>query len=227
MSTPHILIVEDEVKIADVIRDYLNRYGYKTSWLNQGTGVAGFVKDKKPDLVLLDIMLPGMDGIEVCKDVRSFSQVPVIMITARVEEVDRLIGFELGADDYISKPFSPRELVARVKAVLKRSSAYPEDKEIVHGPIRINDNTRQVSVNGEGIKLTPNEYGLLMVMVKHPGHVFSRTDLLNQVQGYKYEGYDRTVDSHVKNLRKKIAQVLPDLDVISSVYGVGYRLNQL
>lgn len=226
MNTPHILIVEDEVKIADVIRDYMNRYGYKTSWLNQGSGVTDFVKDKRPDLVLLDIMLPGMDGIEVCKEIRGFSQVPIVMITARVEEVDRLIGFELGADDYICKPFSPRELVARVKAVLKRSSAYPEDKEIVYGPFKINDSTRQVIVNDEDIKLTPNEYGLLMVMVKHPGHVFSRTELLNQVQGYRYEGYDRTVDSHVKNLRKKIARVLPDQDVISSVYGVGYRFNQ-
>ena len=174
MTEPLILIVEDEVKIADVIRDYLNRYGYRTSWLNQGKSVAAFVKEKKPSLVLLDIMLPEKDGIEVCKELRTFSQVPIIMITARVEEVDRLIGFELGADDYICKPFSPRELVARIKAVLKRSTSLPADPEIICGPITINDSTRQVTIGDQEIKLTPNEYGLLMVMVKHPGHVLLR-----------------------------------------------------
>lgn len=227
MNDQTVLIVEDEQKIAELVRDYLNRFGYKTVCIDKGDKVIGWVREKKPDLILLDIMLPGMDGIDICKEIRKFSQTPIIMITARIEEVDRLIGFELGADDYICKPFSPREMVARVKAVLKRSTFLPQGEELVMGPVRVNESTRQVTIDGHEIKLTPNEYGLLVVMIKHPGHVFTRNELLNQVQGYRYEGYDRTVDSHVKNLRKKIAQVMPDLDIISSVYGVGYRLNQL
>jgi two-component system, OmpR family, response regulator BaeR len=227
LTEQSVLIVEDEQKIAGVVRDYLERFGFKTSWLDQGDKVISCIKEKKPDLILLDIMLPGMDGIEICKEIRKFSQIPIIMMTARIEEVDRLIGFELGADDYICKPFSPRELVARVKAVLKRSQFIPQGEELVLGPVRVNESTRQVSINDQEIKLTPNEYGLLVVMIRHPGHVFTRNELLNQVQGYRYEGYDRTVDSHVKNLRKKIARIFPDLDIISSVYGVGYRLNPL
>jgi two-component system response regulator BaeR len=180
------------------------------------------------DLVILDIMLPGVDGMTLCREIRAFSSLPVIMMTAKVEEVDRLIGFELGADDYICKPFSPRELVARVKAVLKRTSApSPEtlSRNLTHGPITVNESSRRVTVNGEEIRLTPNEFGILVALMRNPGHVFSRNELLNLVQGYQYEGYDRTIDSHIKNLRKKLNRVLPDQEFIGSIYGVGYRLN--
>ncbi len=225
MTMKYILIVEDEEKIAGVVRDYLERSGFKTHVLTQGDKVVPHVREKAPDLVLLDIMLPNMDGIEVCKEIRKFSQLPIIMMTARVEEIDRLIGFELGADDYVCKPFSPRELVARVKAILKRSGSDPAAHGINFGPIRVNESTRVVMIDDHEIKLTPNEYGLLIAMLRNPGHVFSRNELLNQVQGYQYDGYDRTIDSHIKNLRKKISLAFPDHDLISSVYGVGYRLN--
>jgi len=223
----HILVAEDEEKIAKVVCDYLEQAGFKATCLFNGDKVISQVKSKAPDLVILDIMMPGMDGITVCREIRAFSNLPIIMMTARVEEVDRLIGFELGADDYICKPFSPRELVARVKAVLKRTATetgHPSN-DLVQGPITVNESSRKVTVNGKEIRLTPNEYGLLMAMIRNPGHVFSRNELLNLVQGYQYEGYDRTIDSHIKNLRKKMNRALPDMEFISSIYGVGYRLN--
>jgi two-component system response regulator BaeR len=165
MTIKYILIVEDEEKIAGVVRDYLERSGFKTHIITQGDKAVPHVREKAPDLVLLDIMLPNMDGIEVCKEIRKFSQLPIIMMTARVEEIDRLIGFELGADDYICKPFSPRELVARVKAVLKRSGSDPAAHGITFGPIRVNESTRVVMIEDHEIKLTPNEYGLLIAIL--------------------------------------------------------------
>jgi len=219
-----VLIVEDEKKIAAVLGDYLQGAGYKISFLERGDVVAGTVKKNRPDLILLDVMLPGMDGMEVCREVRKFSNVPIIMITARVEEIDRLIGLELGADDYICKPFSPREVVARVKAVLRRVHAEPAEDYIRLGPIVLNVETRQVTVEEQALELTPSEFGLLKVLMSHPNRVFSRNELLNQVQGYDFEGYDRTIDTHVKNLRKKIAEKLPNQEFIATVYGVGYKL---
>ncbi|HPR56616.1 MAG TPA: response regulator, partial [Deltaproteobacteria bacterium] len=203
MASEHILIVEDEEKIASLLRDYLEKAGYRASMLDRGDAVVGFVKQRSPDLILLDIMLPGMDGMEVCREVRKTSRVPVIMITARVEEIDRLLGLELGADDYVCKPFSPREVVARVRAVLRRVHAEPEVRRIVAGDIELDDETRRVLVRGEEIRLTPSEFRLLKVLISHPNRVFSRNDLVNQVQGYEFEGYDRTIDSHIKNLRRK------------------------
>lgn len=219
-----ILVVEDEQKIAALLRDYLQGTGYKTSHLERGDEVPGYVRKNHPDLILLDVMLPGMDGMEVCREVRKFSNVPIIMITARVEEIDRLIGLELGADDYICKPFSPREVVARVKAVLRRVRAEPAEDYIRIGPISLNVETRQVTVDGQALELTPSEFGLLKVLMGHPNRVFSRNELLNQVQGYDFEGYDRTIDTHVKNLRKKINEKLPNQEFIVTVYGVGYKL---
>jgi len=166
-----------------------------------------------------------MDGMEICREVRKFSDVPIVMITARVEEIDRLLGLELGADDYICKPFSPREVVARVKAVLRRVYAPPTDKTLVSGEISLIPETHQVLVGGHEIKLTPCEYNLLKTLLNHPNRIFSRNELTNTVQGYDFEGYERTIDSHIKNLRKKIAGYLPDQEVISTVYGVGYKLN--
>lgn len=224
MSDAHILIVEDELKIAGVLRDYLKNAGYAVSCMERGDTVVSFVKKEAPALILLDIMLPGTDGIEICREIRKFSTVPIIMITAKVEEIDRIIGLEIGADDYICKPFSPREVVARVKAVLRRSSPEISGKTLTFGQIRLDEDMHRASINDTVLELTPSEYKLLNVMIRHPGRVFSRADMINRVQGYEFEGYERTIDSHIKNLRKKIAERLPDREIIRTVYGVGYQL---
>ena len=228
MTTHHsILIVEDETKIAELLRDYLEAASFAVSCLYQGDGVVSAVKENPPDLVLLDVMLPGKDGMEICRAIRKFSTVPIIMITARIEEIDRLIGLQLGADDYICKPFSPREVVARVKAVLRRVHPDPDaGRLVVAGPIRLDEETHQVTIDDEDLKLTPSEFGLLKVMMTHPGRVFSRNELINKVQGYDFEGYDRTIDTHVKNLRKKIDARLPGQEVITTVYGLGYKFSE-
>jgi two-component system response regulator BaeR len=225
MAGQDILVVEDEIKIAGILQDYLVRAGYRVACLDRGDLVVPYVRQKPPCLILLDLMLPSMDGLEVCREVRKFSAVPIIMITARVEEIDRLLGLELGADDYICKPFSPREVVARVKAVLRRVYAPPADKTLVVGEVSLIPETHQVLVEGHELKLTPCEYNLLKTLLSHPNRIFSRHELVNIVQGYDFEGYERTIDSHIKNLRKKIASCLPGNEVISTIYGVGYKLN--
>jgi two-component system response regulator BaeR len=223
MTREHVLIVEDERKIADLLRDYLSNAGFKVSCLERGERVVSHVKQNPPALILLDIMLPGMDGTEVCRKIREFSNIPILMITAKVEEVDRIVGLELGADDYICKPFSPREVVARVKAVLRRAYSQPEATKLDVGLISLDENSRQVTVNDHPLNLTPSEFGLLKIMMSHPNRVFSRSELLDKVQGYQFEGYDRTIDTHIKNLRKKIAAKLSDREVICTVYGIGYK----
>jgi two-component system response regulator BaeR len=225
MAGLDILVVEDEIKIAGILQDYLVRAGYRVACLDRGDLVVPYARQKPPCLILLDLMLPSMDGLEVCREVRKFSAVPIIMITARVEEIDRLLGLELGADDYICKPFSPREVVARVKAVLRRVYAPPADKTLVVGEVSLIPETHQVLVEGHELKLTPCEYNLLKTLLSHPNRIFSRHELVNIVQGYDFEGYERTIDSHIKNLRKKIASCLPGNEVISTIYGVGYKLN--
>jgi len=225
MTEEHILVVEDEKKIADVLKDYLEKSGFKVTCLNRGDEAVENLRRAQPALVLLDLMLPGMDGIAVCREIRKLADTPVIMVTAKVEEVDRLIGLEIGADDYICKPFSPREVVARVKAVLRRTRPHATSRRLVAGPIVLNENTRQVTIHGKALNLTPSEFSLLHVLIASPDRVFSRNELLDRVQGYRFEGYDRTIDSHVKNLRKKINEHLPNRDIIQTIYGVGYRLN--
>jgi two-component system response regulator BaeR len=224
MASQHILVVEDESKISDVLQDYLNKGGYSVTCLSRGDLVLPQIRRQMPDLILLDIMLPGMDGTEVCREIRKHWNVPIIMITARVEEVDRILGLELGADDYICKPFSPREVVTRVKTVLRRTREEPDEKQIAVGPLLLDPETFQVEVAGRTIRLTGNEFTLLKTLMSRPDRVFSRAELLNRVQGYEYDGYDRTIDSHVKNLRKKIAAALPDQEIIVTVYGIGYKL---
>jgi two-component system response regulator BaeR len=220
----HVLIAEDETKIRESRKDYLEKSGYKVSCLDKGSAVIPFIKSSMPDLILLDIMLPEKDGLDICRELRAFSAMPVIMITARADEIDRLLGLELGADDYICKPFSPREVVARVKAVLRRSSTAAAAKTISAGGITINTDTREAKASGELLKLTPAEFNLLFILISSPGRVFTRSELINAVQGYDYEGYDRTIDTHIKNLRKKLQACMPDNDVICSVYGIGYKL---
>ncbi|WP_027357659.1 response regulator [Desulforegula conservatrix] len=225
MSSKHILIVDDEEKIASLVSDYLKNDGYETFILHRGDLVIPSIRKTPPDLIVLDIMMPGMDGISVCREIRKFSEIPIIMLTAKTDEIDRLIGLEIGADDYVCKPFSPRELVARIKAVLRRTERKTEEKIITEGNIRLETETRRVLVNGSEIKLTPSEFGLLASMMSQPDRVFSRNDLLRQVQGYEYEGYDRTIDTHIKNLRKKIGEKIEGENPISGVYGVGYRFS--
>jgi two-component system response regulator BaeR len=223
MTSKHILVVEDEEKISRLLCDYLENADYRTSVQANGDRVISQIKKDMPDLILLDIMLPGMDGMALCREIRKFSNVPIIMITARVEEIDRLLGLELGADDYICKPFSPREVVARVKAIFRRLHAEPPTPTLVSGSISLDDETHQVMIDKQVLNLTPNEFGLLKIMMNQPNRVFSRSELINRVQGYDFEGYDRTIDTHIKNLRKKIGEILPDQEIIRTVYGVGYK----
>lgn len=220
-SKARILVVEDEQKIADILADYLKQSGYEFLHRNSGIGIVEFVRESPPSLVLLDIMLPGMDGLEICREIRKFSQVPIIMVTARVDELDRLLGLELGADDYICKPFSPREVVARVKSVLRRHNFKPEEES--KGPFEVDDDSMRIRLNGQKLDLTPTEHRILAKFISSPGRVYSRGQLLDLCSAAAEQSIDRTVDSHVKNIRKKVAAIMPDRDVIHSVYGVGYR----
>jgi two-component system response regulator BaeR len=225
MAHEHIFVVEDEPKISGLLRDYLIQEGFTVTCLDRGDEVVSKVKGEQPALILLDIMMPGKDGTQVCREIRKFSNIPILMLTAKVEEIDRIIGLELGADDYICKPFSPREVIARVKAVLRRTYTSPDMTQLISGPLSLNEETHQVTVDGHPLKLTPSEFGLLKIMMANPNRVFSRSELLDRVQGYQFEGYDRTIDSHIKNLRKKIARRLPEQDIILTVYGVGYQFS--
>lgn len=225
MASEHILVVEDEPKIAGLLREYLEKAEFKVTCLDRGDHVVANVKNNSPSLILLDIMLPGVDGVTVCREVRKFAEVPIIMVTAKVDEVDRLIGLEIGADDYICKPFSPREVVARVKAVLRRTQPKHAPQQLVAGPITLDEDKRLVTVSGNLLNLTPSEFNLLKVLMPFPDRVFSRSELLDKVLGYQFEGYDRSIDSHIKNLRKKIAEHFSEKEVILTVYGVGYKLS--
>ena len=221
-----ILIVEDEEKIAGLMKDYLTTAGFDTAHVSRGDEVVQTVRRKMPALILLDIMLPGKDGVEVCREIRQFSQVPIIFLTAKVEEIDRLLGLELGADDYICKPFSFREVIARIRAVLRRAAlqeAGVDEKLLVEGPVTLDVPAHQAFVDGQTLDLTPSEFGLLKVLMSQPGRVFKRTELVERVQGYSFEGYDRTIDTHIKNLRKKISQKCSGSELVVTVYGVGYK----
>jgi two-component system response regulator BaeR len=216
------LIVEDEPKLARLLRDYLAQAGYVVHCVAQGLEVVPWVQHHTPTLILLDLMLPGKDGMEVCRELRAFSAVPIIMVTARVEEIDRLLGLELGADDYICKPFSPREVVARVKAVLRRLQPQAPSTAATGGFIL--DEQRYCAIlDGCPLELTPVEFRLLSTFLAHPGWVFSRSQLVEALYADFRVVSDRTVDSHIKNLRKKIRTIRSEPEVIRSVYGLGYK----
>jgi two-component system, OmpR family, response regulator BaeR len=225
MAEQHVLVVEDEAKIAELLRDYLVTAGFLVTSVERGDLAIAELRKNKPALVLLDVMLPGMDGMDVCREIRKFSDIPIIMVTARVEEVDRIIGLELGADDYVCKPFSPREVVARVKTVLRRIRPQPSELRLTAGPISMDCGTREVTVRGKPVNLTRNEFALLKALMARPNRVFTRGELMNFVQGYNSDAYERTIDSHIKNLRRKMAETLPESEVISTIYGVGYKLS--
>lgn len=219
---PLILIVEDEPKLGQLMIDYLQAANFRTHHLLRGDEVLGWVKQHSPDLVLLDLMLPGLDGLSVCRELRGFSDLPVVMVTAKIEEIDRLLGLEIGADDYICKPFSPREVVARVKTILKRCQRTPEEARQV-SLLKVDEKRFQASWDDKPLDLTPAEFRLLKTLAQEPGKVFSREQLLNHL----YDDYrvvtDRTIDSHIKNLRRKLELLDADQPFIRAVYGMGYR----
>lgn len=218
----NILIVEDEQRIADLLMDYAKAAGYKVSHLNTGINAVETIRNTQPDLVLLDIMLPGVDGLDICKEVRKTSQVPIIMVSARVEELDRILGLEIGADDYICKPFSPREVMARVKAVLRRHYEAQTPTDWV-----LDESRSQVQFQQKNVALTSVEFALFHVLFEHPGQIFSRSQLMNRIYQDGRVVSDRTVDSHIKKLRQKLHQAWPETEVIHSVYGIGYKFEIL
>ena len=221
-QSPTILIVEDEPKLARLLRDYLAQAGYMVHCVAQGLEVVPWVQHHTPTLILLDLMLPGKDGMEVCRELRAFSAVPIIMVTARVEEIDRLLGLELGADDYICKPFSPREVVARVKAVLRRLQPQAPSTAATGGFV-LDEQRYCATLDSCPLELTPVEFRLLSTFLAHPGWVFSRSQLVEALYADFRVVSDRTVDSHIKNLRKKIRTIRSEPEVIRSVYGLGYK----
>lgn len=215
-----ILIVEDEQRLAAILADYLSQAGFEVLCLDDGLQAVARVREEQPELILLDLMLPGKDGMDICKEIRSFSDLPIIMVTARVEEIDRLLGLELGADDYICKPFSPREVVARVKAVLRRS----QGRQALHSAGLVLDQASyRATLEGRDLDLTAVEFKLLHYLAAHPGRLFSRGQLMERIYTDQRIVSDRTIDSHIKKLRKKIAVAAPDEELIRSVYGVGYK----
>jgi two-component system alkaline phosphatase synthesis response regulator PhoP len=219
-----VLVVDDEAKIARLVRDYLEAAGFRVVVAHDGKTALAQVRYERPDLVVLDLNLPGMDGLDVARAIRQERNTPIIMLTARVEETDRIVGLELGADDYVTKPFSPRELVARVRAVLRRTQDEAEPSAIVRvGDLVIDPDKRAVARGEERIDLTTTEFDLLYVLARNPGRVFNRMELLDRVQGTAFEGYERTIDVHVKNLRKKIEPDPREPRYILTVYGAGYR----
>lgn len=223
-----ILIIEDEIELSNILKAYLERSGYDVLTATRGDSGLELWKKHHPGLVLLDLNLPGIDGIEIARQIRQTDETPLIMVTARVDEVDRLLGLELGADDYITKPYAPREVVARVKAVLRRSD---KQLDIPHEIIRIDnleiDPEAHLAVkDGEALELTPTEFSILATLSEQPGRVFSRLQLLEASQGVAYEGYERSVDAHIKNLRAKMADDSKHPRYIETVFGVGYRFKK-
>lgn len=219
--TEHILVVEDEPTIAQVLKDYLQQAGFKITHKSDGGIIVDFVKSEPPDAILLDLNLPNKDGIDICREIRQFSSVPIIMVTARAEEIDRLLGLELGADDYICKPFSPREVVARVKALFRRmKQAGTAEKK---SGFQVDELQARISFNDTRLDLTPTEYRLLKLFVSNPGRVYSRNQLLDLCYQQEQLIIDRVIDSHIKNVRKKLSKVIPGQEVLHAVYGIGYR----
>ncbi len=224
-ATPTVLVVDDEEKIRNLVTSYLRSEGYDVMAVDDGAAAVDMVRRHQPDLIVLDIRMPGLDGIEALREIRTFSDVYVIMLTARAEETDKLIGLSVGADDYMTKPFSPRELVARVKAVLRRSRARqePSDEVLIFPGLRIDRIRREVTVDEVQVTVTTLEFDLLAALAAQPGRVFSRTQLLETVWGWDYFGDDRVVDVHIRNLRRALSDSANEPRFIGTVRGVGYR----
>ena len=219
-----ILVVEDEMKIARLVRDYLQHAGFEVIVTGDGESALASARGAKPDLVVLDLGLPGRDGLDVTRELRRSSNLPIVMLTARGDEADRIVGLELGADDYVVKPFSPKELVARVRAVLRRTATSGAPQELLRvADVEIDVHRMRASVGGRSVDLTPTEFQLLVALIREPGRVFTRGQLLDAVHGVAIESYERAIDAHVKNIRKKIESTPGRPRYLLTVHGVGYR----
>ncbi|MBB1271280.1 response regulator [Psychromonas sp. SR45-3] len=231
MNKHKILIVEDEAHIAEVLIAYCQNNGYLVEHLSSGKEVIPFIEENSVDLILLDLMLPDIDGLEICKKIRTFSQLPIIMITAKGEEIDKLLGLEFGADDYICKPFSPREVMARVKTVLRRvtnnNTELDAANSIKHSEFEMKINEFEVTFKGQFLDLTPREFLILRLFLENSGRVFSRDEILVYAYSDTLDISDRNIDTHIKNIRKKINQIAEEAEPIRSVYGIGYKFNKL
>lgn len=221
-----VLVVDDEKKILEIVKAYLEKEGYVVLTAERGETALSLAAKANPDIVVLDLMLPDIDGEEICRRLRETSQVPILMLTAKVSEEERVAGLSMGADDYLTKPFSPRELVARIGAILRRVRGGGDGQRPLSyagGKMVIDTQRHEVSVDGEQVQLTPNEFKLLTTLATYPGRVYSRFELVNRVQGYDFEGYERTMDAHIKNLRQKIEADPKNPEFVLTVYGVGYK----
>lgn len=220
-----ILVVDDEIKIVKVLKAYLEQAGFQAITTNDGKTALTIFQREKPDFIILDLNLPGVDGLEVCKTIRRQSNVPILMLTARVEEADKLIGLELGADDYVTKPFSPREVVARVRTVLRRAGGEVSQSEVIRvDDLQIDLDQHSVLAGERVVDLTPTEFDILVVLARQPRRVFTRLQIMEQAQGSAFEGYERTIDAHIKNLRLKLEPNPKNPTYIQTVFGVGYKL---
>lgn len=226
------LIIEDDKSVSQLIRLYLSDSGYEVIEFNDGMKGQDYALSNNIDIILLDLNLPGIDGIEICKNIRNVSTVPIIMVTARVDETDKLKGLDIGADDYVAKPFSPRELMSRVNAVLRRSEKNEIQKTNSYSKIlrteyfEIDVSAHKVMVKNQPIKLTPTEFNILKLLMENEGRIFSREQIINEVFGYDFEGYNRNIDTHISNLRKKIENIYPQQHNLESIYGVGYKFEK-
>ncbi len=218
----HVVVMEDDTKIARVLLDYLHAEGYAAQVIADGQGALAHIQRELPALVILDLMLPGLDGIAVCRSIRKFSDVPILMLTARVDEVDRLLGLDTGADDYVCKPFSPREVMARVRALVRRAQGRAMPSAL---PWAIDEAALRITWRGHSLQLTPLEFRMFHLLLSHPGRVFSRAQLLDRAHTDQRDVSDRAIDSHIKNLRRKINAIEPEIECIASVYGMGYRFD--
>jgi len=227
MAGKRVLVVDDDVKTVELVKLYLNRDGYRVLTAYDGTEALRLAREGHPDLIVLDLMLPGIDGLEICRTLRGESNVPIIMLTARTTEEDRLTGLDLGADDYVPKPFSPKELAARVRAVLRRLPGERGPDEIKYGELAVNFLRHEASLAGRPLNLTTVEFKLLGVLAKEPGRVFSRAQLIDEALGYAFEGFDRTIDVHILNLRRKLEPDPSHPKYLKTVYGAGYKLSEM
>lgn len=227
MAGKKVLVVDDDVKTVELVKLYLNRDGYRVLTAYDGTEALRLAREGHPDLIVLDLMLPGINGLEICRTLRGESDVPIIMLTAKTTDQDKLIGLDLGADDYVTKPFSPRELAARVRVVLRRLPGERGPDEIKHGELTVNFLRHEASLAGRSLNLTTVEFKLLGVLAKEPGRVFSRVQLIDEALGYDFEGFDRTIDVHILNLRRKLEPDPSHPKYLKTVYGAGYKLSEM
>lgn len=224
MAQYSVLIVDDDVKLVKLLQTYFEKEGYNTYSANDGLDALQMVRERKLDIIILDLMLPGLDGLNVCRKIRKDNDIPIIMLTARDEESDRLIGLEIGADDYVTKPFSPKEVIARAKAILRRANKEVVGREPIQaGTLIIDLERHQITKDGQIVDVTPTEFKIMELLAGNAGKVYSRLQIVQQIQGYSFEGYERTIDAHIKNLRRKIEINSKEPQYIQTVYGIGYK----